>query len=38
MTKEHGQENVKITHAKLDRKEDSYIVETEHWSHDLFEN
>ena len=38
MLKEHGQENVQITHAKLDRKDNSCIVETEHWSHDLFEN
>ena len=38
MIKEHGQENVKITHAKIDRKDDSCIVKTEHWSHDLSEN
>ena len=31
-------ENIKIMHAKLDRKDESCIVETDHWSHDLFEN
>ena len=37
--KEHGQENIKIMHAKLlDRKDESCFVETDHWSHDIFEN
>ena len=34
----HDEENIKITHAKLDRKDETFISATEHWRHELFEN
>ena len=30
LRKEHSDANVNITHAKLDRKDDNAVVETEH--------
>ena len=30
MRKEHSDDNIRITHAKLDRKDDNAVIETEH--------
>ena len=36
LRKEHSDANVNITHAKLDRKDDNAVIETEH-SRDILE-
>ena len=34
----HENENVKICHLKLDRKDNNLVSITEHWRHELFQS